>query len=118
MTDLSNVVPGFPTREFNHLLPSLEKALITTTDLLTLEPSEIARRARIPAAETRRLVQHAVTLLRRELQPQTWRSRSTPQFISTLDATLDDALGGGFPTGHIVEVAGERYDAPASTRHT
>lgn len=32
--------------------------------------------------------------------------------ISTLDDQIDDALGGGIPTGYITEITGERYDIP------
>ena len=138
MTDLTQVIPNFPTKHFTHIIPSIEKHLITTTDLLTLEPIDIARRAHVPVLEARRLVSHAVALLQGQLglaveSPKTTdqskvaavpsaheastrdaRDRSTlgaPQFISTLDPALDAALGGGFPTGHLVEIAGDRYVA-------
>lgn len=35
---------------------------------------------------------------------QKWR------VISTLDDSIDAALGGGIPTGYITEITGERYD--------
>lgn len=113
MTDLGNVLPDFPFKEFNHLLPSLEKSLITTTDLLTLHPSDVARRARIPTTEAQRLVQHTASLLQGAADPQTLRTLAAPRFISTLDQQLDAALGGGFPAGHLVEVAGDRLGSPS-----
>ena len=134
MTDLLNVIPNFPTKRFSHIIPSLEKSLITTADLLTLEPVDIARKAKVPVAEVRRLASYAVALLQGELglesnaPPSPEASaiatpKQTPlhslrsdgrdlarpsQSVSTLDAELDAALGGGFPAGQLVEIAGER----------
>ena len=134
MTELLNVIPTFPSKRFSHIIPSLEKNLITTSDLLTLEPADVARRAKVPVGEVRQLVSHAVALLQGELglepdappSPRT-AAVATPKrkqlpslrsngresvraarLVSTLDTTLDTALGGGFPVGQLVEVVGER----------
>jgi DNA repair protein RAD57 len=126
MTDLLQVLPDdFDTKPFSHLLPSLDKALIPTNDLLTLEAVDVAKRAQLPAGELRKLTDAVVAALHRQLgldgkeplgnaflsgsscpvQPETGWS-----CISTLDDELDAALGGGIPPGYLVEVTGERYD--------
>ncbi|ORY01497.1 hypothetical protein BCR34DRAFT_92037 [Clohesyomyces aquaticus] len=126
MTDLLRVLPDFDTRPHSHLLPSLEKALVATNDLLTVESADIARRAQVPAADLRRLVDAVVGALHRNLGfgleegvGAASLSRSGSQHvlhgersnISTLDEKLDAALGGGIPPGYLVEVTGERYAA-------
>ncbi|KAL8756200.1 MAG: hypothetical protein Q9184_004577 [Pyrenodesmia sp. 2 TL-2023] len=131
MTDLLHTLPDFPTKLYTHLIPSLEKGLVTTTDLLTLEPLEISRRAQLPLLDVRRLTRHVLatlqcqlglanaeeTLREYESLPNAW---STPilkhsgatiankwSAISTLDPSLDIALSDGIPTGYITEVTGE-----------
>ncbi|KAJ4336934.1 DNA repair protein rhp57 [Ascochyta clinopodiicola] len=123
MTDLLQVLPDLETRPFSHLLPSLDKALITTNDLLTLDAHHVAKRAQLPAGELRKLVDAVVPALHQQLglglgfdaheaptpafsaalgdPPASWRC------ISTLDDQLDAALGGGIPPGYLVEVTGE-----------
>lgn len=126
MTDLLQVVPDFDTRPYSHLLPSLDKALITTSDLLTLEPAQIGKRAQLPTGDLKKLTDAIVAVLHRGLGfggEEAHRTRfldtsvnSDSQLpnnglrcISTLDEKLDAALGGGVPPGHLVEVTGERY---------
>ena len=132
MTDLLHTLPDFPTKLYTHLLPSLEKHLVTTTDLLTLDPLEIAKRAQLPLLDVRRLANHVVATLQAELglpnnsatftsagEEQTPKQESLrkigqdviaqrPNF-STLSPALDNALDGGIPTGYITEITGERY---------
>lgn len=137
MTDLLHIIPAFPTKAYTHLLPSLEKNLITTTDLLTLDALEIAKRAQLPLLDVRRLVNHVLKELQGELglagaqdgedegygaqskEKETVKAGSLRESgkaivkrwktISTLDEELDSALGGGIPTGYITEITGERY---------
>jgi len=124
MTDLLQVLPDFETRPFSHLLPSLDKALVTTNDLLTLDAHHVAKRAQLPAAELRKLVDAVVPALHQLLgvggpvaEHAFAAALASPadssRGISTLDDTLDAALGGGIPPGYLVEVTGERYSAPA-----
>ena len=131
-TTTTTATPNLPAYTPHHLLlSSLEKTHITTADLLTLEPGEIARRAQLPAThaqvnDIRRLVEYVRNALGKDLglaggeggggggrgelkqsgrdlvANQRWR------MISTLDKSLDEALGGGIPTGYITEVTGER----------
>ena len=124
MTDLLQVLPDFETRPFSHLLPSLDKALITTNDLLTLEAQDVAKRAQLPAGELRKLVDAVVPALHQQLgfgaDSATENAFSATlanpadswTCISTLDDELDTALGGGIPPGYLVEVTGERYFSP------
>ncbi|KAL9012621.1 MAG: hypothetical protein Q9180_009085, partial [Flavoplaca navasiana] len=136
MTDLIHSLPNFPTKQYTHLLPSLERNLITTTDLLTLDPLEIAKRAHLPLLDVRRLANHVLASLQTQLgvidEPEALRNYedsskledasslkrsgktvSEPwSVISTLDPLLDAALGGGIPTAYITEVTGERYPIP------
>lgn len=133
MTDLLHVLPNFPTSSYTHLLPSLEKHLITTSDLLTLDALDIAKRAQLPILDIRRFVGHIIEALRGDLgiavpdktssddllvseegtSPVKKSSRSATfgnqQCISLLDPTLDSALGGGLYTGYVTEITGERY---------
>lgn len=125
MTDLLHIIPDFPLKSYTHLLPSLEKHLITTTDLLTLDALEIAKRAQLPLLDVRRLTAHVIAILRGQLGvtqgggDQDGIGGSLKKSgndivgqwstISTLDERLDKALGGGVPTGCITEITGERY---------
>lgn len=127
MTDLFDTIPDFPIKPYTHLLSSLEKHLVTTSDLLTLDASEIAERAQLPLLEVRRLTKHVVSILQRQLglgvipdadgkqqageclRKSGIEISSQWNTISTLDASLDIALGGGIPTGYLTEIVGERY---------
>ncbi|KAI3327868.1 DNA repair protein RAD57 [Xylariaceae sp. AK1471] len=135
MTDLSRVLPDFPVAQYARLLPAIEKSQLTVTDLLTLEVPEIGKRTQLPLLDIKRLCNAILVALHAdlgvgdagtgkgtgdeknsgiasssssslrqtgtELLAQPWRT------ISTLDASLDEALGGGVPTGYITEVTGE-----------
>jgi DNA repair protein RAD57 len=129
MTDLTAVLPGFPTQQYVRLLPSLEKNKITTADLLTLDCVEIAKRAKLPLLDLKRLSVAVLQSLQGDLgisasqdgEPQTASSLKKSGndlldlwgTISTLDDDLDRALGGGIPTGYITEITGERYMVPS-----
>lgn len=124
MTDLLHTIPGFPTKTYAHLLPSLEKHLVTTTDLLTLDALDIAKRAQLPLLDVRRLINHVVTILQSQLGLSQGPDCSDFQgslrksgketvgkwgTISLIDDSLDGAIGGGIPTGYVTEITGERY---------
>ena len=134
MTDLLHIIPSFPTKLYTHLLPSLERSLITTTDLLSLEVLEIAKRAQLPLLDVRRLVNHVLKELQgdlglsvavgkerddgriqiKDLETRGRLRKSGREIaegwrtVSTLNEELDAALGGGIPIGYITEVTGER----------
>lgn len=140
MTDLLHTIPDFPTKTYTHLFPSLEKHCVTTADLLTLDAVEIARRAQLPVLDIRRLANQVIEILGGQLglAPAAGGGRDDGvvlnpssaggegggsrksgnevvldqkwSVISTLDDSIDAALGGGIPTGYITEFTGERYD--------
>ncbi|KAG8526227.1 uncharacterized protein KY384_000220 [Bacidia gigantensis] len=137
MTDLLTILPSFPNAQYSHLLPSLEKNLITTTDLLTLDSLEVARRAQLPLLDLKRLISHVLLSLQSELGVQSaqhgeglgkkfedvrqrgekgWGRlrtdgtsllKKTWETISLGNEKLDDIVGGGIPTGYITEFVGE-----------
>lgn len=123
MTDLTAVLPGFPSHHYVRLLPSLEKHLVTTADLITLDCTEIAKRASLPILDVKRLCHAVLDALQASLGVKEDESGAQGSSalrnsgeevvngwntISTLDDDLDRALGGGIPTGRITEVTGER----------
>lgn len=122
MTDLSTVLPDFPVQAFVRLIPSLERNLVTTIDLITLDAVEIAKRARLPTLDVRLLCEAVLLALQgpfetedasdkeRELSLKQSSANIVPRWstIRTLDESIDAALGGGVPTGYITEVTGER----------
>lgn len=142
MTDLLHTLPNFPTKHYTHLIPSLEKSLITTTDLLTLDPLEVAKRAHLPLLDVRRLANHVLATLQSQLgvidgAEALRKHEESPNLedasslkasgrtiskgwsaISTLDPLLDAALGGGIPTTYITEVTGERYFDTRALKYT
>jgi DNA repair protein RAD57 len=111
MADLPSVLPDLPPLVYARLLPSLEAAHVRTVDLLTLDGAEIARRARLPLSDVLRLCDAVARALQADLEGLRSAGddfvRPRP-VISTLDDTIDAALGGGVPTGYITEVTGER----------
>ncbi|KAL8853323.1 MAG: hypothetical protein Q9221_001799 [Calogaya cf. arnoldii] len=131
MTDLLHTLPNFPTKQYTHLIPSLEKSLVATTDLLTLDPLEIAKRAHLPLLDVRRLANHVLASLQTQLgvvdgTEALRKHEDSPKLddasslkasgrtvskewsaITTLDPLLDAALAGGIPTTYITEVTGE-----------
>lgn len=131
MTDLSIVLPCFPTDNYMRLIPSLEKNLVSTTDLLTLDANEIAKHAHLPVQDVKRLCNAVLRSFQaslsiadavdaeRDALHNAFRLRNAGNdlieswmTISTLDDTLDVALGGGIPTGYVTEVTGERWTGP------
>lgn len=139
MTDLSTNLPSFPVEQYSHLLPSIEKNLITTSDLLTLEAVEIAKRAQLPLLDLKRLIAHVLASSQVELgldgahnvgpaagrfadlakngEPGWGKLRTNGRalrrerldVIKLGDEQLDAALGGGVPTGYVTEFVGERF---------
>ncbi|KAH8593352.1 P-loop containing nucleoside triphosphate hydrolase protein [Bisporella sp. PMI_857] len=126
MTDLTAVLPDFPTQRYARLLPSLEKNQITVADLLTLDCVEVAKRAQVPLLDVKRLAsailedlqgildvnrpEAGINIPRNDAQPLRRSGNDILKswsIISTLDDDLDRALGGGIPVGYITEITGE-----------
>lgn len=124
MTDLTAVLPGFQTQNYVRLLPSLERNQVTTADLLTLHCVEIAKRAKLPPLDVKRLCNAVLEALQVDLGVESVEGDAPSvnsalkhsgeellnswNTISTLDDQTDHALGGGIPTGYITEITGER----------
>lgn len=123
MTDLSSILPAFSIAPYAHLLPSLERQGVSTTDLLALDAAALAKRANIPVAEVRQLCIDVLNALQRDIGLTDNGSKASHSAlretgselskkwdaISTLDPSLDGLLSGGFPAGYISEITGERY---------
>ncbi|GME56837.1 DNA repair protein [Neofusicoccum parvum] len=124
MSDLHHVLPdGFPAHHFSHLLPSLDRHRVTTSDILTLDAADVAKRAQVPVAELRKLHHAIVSALHGQLgvaegPTEPGGADTAPSVISdwhavewhtisTLDDRLDAELGGGIPTGYLTEITGE-----------
>ncbi|KAK7535661.1 P-loop containing nucleoside triphosphate hydrolase protein [Phyllosticta paracitricarpa] len=126
MTDLLHILPDSPhfSQDFAHLLPSLDRHKVTTSDILTLDALDVAKRAQVPVAEVKRLADAIL----RDLHAQLHLNDATPhdasptaeadlshrsvleeewRTISTLDEGLDSELGGGIPAGYLAEITGE-----------
>lgn len=126
MTNLLIVLPDLDIRPFTHILPSLEKALVSTADLLTLEPVDIAKRAQVPPREVEKLATTLVDALHGGSDDNANGEASDgaeggaghatdgeglvndAQAISTLDDDLDQRLNGGIAVGAVTEFVGER----------
>lgn len=127
MSNLLTVLPNFDIAPFTHILPSLERALISTADLIALDAFDVAKRAQVPPGEVKKLADAAVQALHHDAASSTFSSRDDSAggdtwdgfqtgttlanrwtTISTLDDTLDVALGGGIARGHLTEIVGER----------
>jgi DNA repair protein RAD57 len=128
--DLLQVLPDFDTKPYSHILPSLDKALITTNDLVTLDATDLAKRAQVPLGDLKKLTEAILLALHRQLGFGDEEAHSNGTLsstavgkdtarewnaISTLDDGLDAALGGGIPTGYLIEVTGERYEQSSIT---
>ncbi|KAL7951040.1 P-loop containing nucleoside triphosphate hydrolase protein [Trichoderma barbatum] len=129
MTDLLHILPSFPLSAFAALIPTIERHALTTTDLLTSHPADLAKRTQLPIIDLRRFLAAIQASLSDDLassrplapppvssspsateekQPQLpIQTTTSDEFISTLDDGLDAALGGGIPVGHITEFTGE-----------
>ncbi|OBS27031.1 hypothetical protein FPOA_00972 [Fusarium poae] len=115
MTDLLQILPSFHLRPFAALIPAIEQNALSTTDLLTLHPTDIAKQTRLPILDLKRLIATISASLSDDLSPQQPLIESEPDpdstqgknVISTLDDGLDAALGGGVPVGAVTEFTGE-----------
>ena len=125
MTNLLTVLPEFDVRPYTHILPSLEKALVSTADLLTLDALDVAKRAQVPPGEVKKLADALLEGLHSDLTGSSTLQRhgtanvgsevssddpdvSSRDVISTLVDRLDQSLGGGILPGYLTEVVGER----------
>ena len=130
MADLHESLPDFNVKPFSRLMHSLKKNEITVADLVSLDPAEIARKCPLPLLDVRQLVTAVVAHMQRDLDMLLTKQSTSSDllastkdttvyghpspaknqaiFIQTLDAEIDELLGGGFPCGYVTEIVGER----------
>jgi DNA repair protein RAD57 len=124
MTNPLTVLPDFDIKPYSHILPSLEKALVSTADLISIDALDVAKRAQVPVGEVRRLADALLVALHAGLREAKHSAYGSNQdgiengqltslndslWISTLDDSLDVHLGGGVAPGLLTEIVGERY---------
>lgn len=127
MTDLLNILPSFPASRFASILPKIEQHALSTTDILTLHPADIAKQTHVSILDLKRFIAAVQASLADDIGPpkeialrlKNGESQEgnddgdggakeiEQNVISTLDDDLDKALGGGVPVGCITEFAGE-----------
>lgn len=91
MTDLRRILPAFPTSHFPSLLPGIEQQSISTTDLLTLHPADIARQTHLPLLDLKRLIAAVQSSLADDLQPRVIPRPVTGQGAeATAEAAADE----------------------------
>ena len=70
MTDLLRILPSFPTGPFASLLPAIEKQSVSTTDLLTQHPADLAKQTHIPLLDLKRFIAAVQASLTDDLEPE------------------------------------------------
>lgn len=69
MTDLVHILPSFPLSAFAALIPTIERHALTTTDLLTTHPTDLAKRTQLPIIDLRRFLAAIQASLSDDLTP-------------------------------------------------
>lgn len=132
MADVRDVLPSFDLQPWRHLTFSLEKKNVSTAELITQDPVEIARKCPLPPREVKRFAGAVIAALQKDVlctvvvprpssregdeEPPRKKSRleqtkpvkEEVNFVKTLDENIDQCLGGGFPAGSVCEIVGER----------
>lgn len=111
MCDLLSILPNFVfvDESVKKALDVLCQKRVSVCDLLYEEPWNIHKRlgtCGLAPADVRRLANEVFAAM--ESSPQPFSLHDDPSLLSTGDAGLDSVLGGGFPTGAVVEIVGER----------
>ncbi|TLS25167.1 hypothetical protein PpBr36_07460 [Pyricularia pennisetigena] len=91
MTDLLRVLPHFPVGQYAALIPALEKHEVTTTELLTLDATELGKRTQLPLLDIKRLCAAVLRALHSDL------GVALP--VSTTPTAAAAGDGGGGKTG-------------------
>ncbi|KAK3186102.1 DNA repair protein rhp57 [Lecanicillium sp. MT-2017a] len=87
MTDLLRILPSFPTGPFASLLPAIEKQSVSTTDLLTQHPADLAKQTHTPLLDLKRFIAAVQASLADDLAPE--RPLATPAKPETPDANIE-----------------------------
>ncbi|KAG4303043.1 hypothetical protein PCANB_000662 [Pneumocystis canis] len=83
----------------------LDRARLSTLDLLTVDSLEISKKTSIAVTEIEALIYKIIQAsIPKESRP--FESKE-PRFLTTGDKTIDHFLSGGIPVGHVLEIAGE-----------
>ncbi|KAK9456644.1 DNA repair protein-like protein rhp57 [Dipodascopsis uninucleata] len=109
MTDLAKICPGFLHDSFTtSVLLSIEAANLTVADILSLSAEALSKQTGKPTVAIRKFCDYLVKQIKPAEPIQLLATNTgTPNFITTGDDKLDEALGGkGIPTGSITEIAG------------
>jgi hypothetical protein len=93
------------------VLQALDRAALSTVDLLTLDVFEIHRRTQLSVIDVQNLVRDVIAALvdatEGGVMTAAERERGVA-FLTTGDKAIDELLGGGIPSGALTEVTGER----------
>lgn len=131
MTNLLAVLPDFDLQPYSHILPSLERAFISSVDLISLDALDVAKQAHVPPNEVKKLSSALIEGLHASIdvtpsalsdEQGTQASDRAPSiettsYISTLDGGIDAALKGGVRVGELTEFVGERFVIRNGTRN-
>lgn len=93
------------SRDFVILICASTANLLHVSDLFLSTTAEIVKKTRLHVHEVERVLDVVSANLSRAIQAV---SETPPRVLKTGDARLDLALGGGFRTGLLWEIAGER----------
>lgn len=113
MTDLVRILPAFDLGPFAALVPAIEHHALTTANLLSLHPADVAKQTGLPLLDLRRFVALVRASLVQDLVPDRPLLSLHPPLapprrtIGLLDHELEAALAGGVPLGCITEFVGE-----------
>ncbi|KAK9477468.1 P-loop containing nucleoside triphosphate hydrolase protein [Lipomyces japonicus] len=112
MSDIVLLFSNFPYNPLTQsLLASFESCNLTTADLLSLSAGAIAKRTGREVVDVTRFLDILYKTVIPTGNPKSVTDLcdlATSSFrITSGDALIDDALGGGFPIGCITEIAGE-----------
>ncbi|BFZ61044.1 DNA repair protein rhp57 [Saitoella coloradoensis] len=115
MTDISQILRiSSKTQEYedanlsSRIVSALERAKLTTNDILTYDITEIVRRTQLSIIEVRTLVDDIAKATAPALDETADVVLANMRWLSTGEQDLDVLLGGGIPCGYITEIVGDR----------
>ncbi|KTW32874.1 hypothetical protein PNEG_04317 [Pneumocystis murina B123] len=100
--DLWQTCPKIKCNEKTYI--ALEKAKLSTLDLLTLDPLDICKKTSIRMAEIEELIDKIIHECIPKKKEYDW---DRIEFFTTGDKIIDEILSGGIPLGHVLEIVGE-----------
>ncbi|KAJ2965630.1 hypothetical protein NQ176_g10524 [Zarea fungicola] len=97
MTDLLKILPSFPAGPFASLLPIIEQQSLSTTDLLTQHPVDLAKQTRIPLLDLKRFIAAVQVSLADDLKPE--KPLARPYIPRERRHSLDNTVHDGSEDG-------------------